>query len=233
MIFKTLHPPGLYSLTALTLILLFSVSSLGLLSCEKDNYTKVDGVVRDKVTRAPLTNAYVEFVIYHSEVDPYNHSESQHVITDTNGNFSFQSYDPFDIYRVVKVGYYQKGVGSLVEPISQGKQNRVTIEMAPIDGFLKLNMENSTAAHDTIYVGVHSEMLEAELGLSYGFVIKKTVTVPVNTSRSLLIGLASGETVDIYWSFSPWAALPDISLSPGHGTANIIRGDTAVYNITY
>ena len=214
-------------------LLSFSVFLIGLFACDKDKTTVINGRVVDKITGAPLDEAFVEFWISHAENPAPNNYELRDLYTDANGEFTTHDNDPISVYWVLKVGYLPKGLGTPVVPIEQGKENDVTIEMIPKDGVLKLNLENNTGIHDTVYVGIYSALQDSELGLSFGFIVNHPFEVPNMTSRSIILNLASEETIDIYWGYFPWPSNSSIKLTPDHGSVYVNRSDTTSFNISF
>ncbi len=212
---------------------LLSVFLIGLAACYKDTTTVINGRVVDKVTGDPLVDAYVDFWVSHKENPAPNNYEIRVLYTDANGEFSIHDADPIQVYWVLKAGYLPKGLGTPVVAVEQGKVNNVTIEMIPKDGVLKLNLENNTGIHDTIYVGVYSALQHSELGLSYGFIVNYPFAVQSMSSRNVIINLASEETIDIYWGYFPWPSNSSIKLTPDHGSVHVIRNDTTSFNISF
>jgi hypothetical protein len=208
---------------------------LGLYAChkDKDKTTVIHGTVVDKVTGERIDSAYVEIRIAHNDIPFPNNYEIKNTYTDKNGKFAFQSDNPVSIFLVLKDGYLPKGLGTIVVPITQGQSNEVTIEMTPKDGILKLNYENNTGLHDTLYVAVYSALQESELNLSYGIIANLPVSVMNMSSNSTVFNLASEEVIDIYWAFSPWTNSSSIKLAPKHDSVFISRNDTTTFSISF
>ncbi|MDX1911921.1 MAG: hypothetical protein SFV22_10570 [Saprospiraceae bacterium] len=195
----------------------------------KEKTTLVNGRVVDKHTGQAIDSAVVVFRIT-SKDDPYNTRDIS-VYSDHDGRFYFESELSLGIYWVIKEGYLQKGVGTHVVDIEQHKMNDIVIEMIPKDGFLSINCINSTGSEDTLYLGIYSGLQDSELGLTNGVMARDTVIVGNNSTVSRLTGLASGETVEIYWDFIP---LPFyITEAPNRGSAIIVREDTAAFDIFF
>ncbi|MBK6997889.1 MAG: hypothetical protein IPH31_24525 [Lewinellaceae bacterium] len=56
-------------------MLSFSLFLIGLVACDKDKTTVINGKVVDKITGAPLDEAFVEFWISHDDVPAPNNYE--------------------------------------------------------------------------------------------------------------------------------------------------------------
>lgn len=197
------------------------------LSCHKS--TIVNGLLVDKKTELPIDSATIEYDVYHSK-DSYVPYITH---TDQNGKFSFEDEGQIYIYTILANNYVPKGMGTHIADIRKGKVNDIVVSMAPIDGKLKVKFTNVNGLSDTLYFAVHSPVLESELEISLGYFVDHFIEVPANATREIYINAASEETVDIYWSFSPWLTHLEIKHGPGHGSVYIVPKDTSSFDISF
>jgi len=212
------------------LLLAFFLSFMGLVACHKDKTTNINGTVVDKVTGEPIDSASILISIYHEKIPPPNNYEYNYLRSNELGKFSFASSLPISIRDVTKEGYLSKGIGGNKPTVIQSEVNDITLEMIPKDGWLKLGL-NNTGQSDTIYIGVYSPLKQEEFG-DWPVVVANThFFVQSMSSQNVILNLASEQIIDIYWGFSP---LPvPFATAPFHGTSQIIRNDTTVFNITF
>jgi hypothetical protein len=210
------------------MLTLCSIASIGLFSCSKDPLTTVNGTVVNKITGEPIGGATISFRI---ENENNQYSEYKYLSTNHNGEFVFTHNKPIQIYDVLKKDYLPKGPGADIPSIVRGEINDIKIELVPKDGMLKLNINNNSGVLDTIYVGIYSPFQEAEFGPSNGVIFRELFNLDGLTSLDKVLSLASEETIDIYWAFSP---LPfDITTVPLHDSIYVTRNDTTSFTISF
>ena len=128
---------------------------LALSSCHKETKpTVVNGTVVDKKTGAGIDHAVVTFSIYHQNNEPDFPYQFVEVATDVNGKFSYENSSPTQLFDIYKKGFLEKGPGGVHTPIILHEINDITIPLIPIDGILRLNIENLLGQHDSIFIGI-------------------------------------------------------------------------------
>jgi hypothetical protein len=138
------------------------LSLLFLLAACKEKDTVINGRVIDKHTGDPIPEVQITFAISHGE--PGLHAPVT-IFSDENGQFSapqMEGATGIEVFEMKKAGYLGKGGGNKVVDIKQGAVNDVTIPMIPIDGILKIEIENLTGQEDTVYFGAYSEITYSE-----------------------------------------------------------------------
>lgn len=102
--------------------------------------------------------------------------------------------------------------------------------MTPIDGVLRLKINNSTIDPETIFLGVYSPNLDKENFLSYGFALKDSLILDPIDMQFRILNLASEDSIGIYWGFT---SLPfDIKTLPFHEYVSVTRNDTTTITIS-
>jgi hypothetical protein len=207
-----------------------SVLLSSLMACKKD--TVVHGKVVDKVTGEGVSGVRVEWIEYEElNKPPFWYQKEHSVTSDGNGEFQLFSEDlSITITALKSTGHLSKTFG--FPKIKKGKVNSTNIEMIPIDGVLLLSFNNASQ-NDTIYLAIYSPLLAIELPLSSGFSVNRKIYVKNMSSMQYSpLPLASEQTVNIYWSLTPWPTTSAISLSPNSGSVYITRGDTTHFQIS-
>jgi len=214
-------------------LLSFSVFLIGLVACDKDKTTVINGRVVDKHTGIPIASAQVFFTVYHKGNLPPNDYEYPSVYTDGNGEFNFNSNKPIQIFEVDKVGYLQKGQSSDLQEIIQEEINEVVVQLIPIDGLLRLSIENITGQFDSIFIGIYSPFLDTETDFSNGNVSFEKPSIPFSIGTTYIkdIPIASRETIQIYWTnHKPPLS---ISLFPYKDSIFIKSNEVTLFNISF
>ncbi|MBN8678114.1 MAG: carboxypeptidase regulatory-like domain-containing protein [Chitinophagales bacterium] len=203
------------------------VLTLFFVACDKTpKETTINGVVLDKITGEPIAGASVAIRIYHNSIQiPYSY---EYVTTDQNGKFNFHSNEQLQIYDVTKPGFIPRNSG--IPIIKQEELNDVEILVTPIDGVLRLKINNSTIDPETIFLGVYSPNLDKENFLSYGFALKDSLILDPIDMQFRILNLASEDSIGIYWGFT---SLPfDIKTLPFHEYVSVTRNDTTTFTIS-
>jgi hypothetical protein len=217
----------IYALPALSLLFLLSACR------EKD--TVINGRVIDKHTGAPIPEVRITFAISHGE--PGLHAPVT-VFSGENGQFSapqMEGATGIEVFEMKKAGYLGKGGGNKVVDINQGAVNDVEIFMIPIDGILKIEIENLTGQQDTVYFGLYSEITYSEKNTTLGYVSPPQPSLPFGLGQTYkkYVSLPSGEYALIYWSFYriPYPARL-LDYAPFRDSILILKGDTTSLKIS-
>ena len=217
-------------ISPLAFLLLF----LSLTACWNKG-TVVHGRVVDKVTGEGLDSILVEW--YEFEL-PYNITDQDAIYTDANGEFQISSEEyNIDISWVKDEkksssrAYMSIFNGAGLPKIKKNKFNEVEIGLIPMDGVLKVTI-NNTSAKDTVYVAVFGPSIASQVPVSHGFYLNRPVEVLSMTTTTITpIYMPSKEPVNIYWSLTPWATATPVTMSPNNGFVEILQGDTTYFQI--
>lgn len=201
----------------------------------RDKDTVVHGRVVDKVTGEGLDSVLVEW--YEFEL-PYNITDQNAIYTDANGAFQISSEeDNIAIFGVADKrksssrAYMAIFHGAGLPKIKKNEFNEVEIGLIPMEGVLKLTI-NNTSAKDTIYVAVFGPSIASQVPVSLGYYLNRPIEVLSMTSNTVTpIYMPSKEPVNIYWSLTPWPTALSIMMSPGNGFVEILQGDTTYFQI--
>lgn len=211
------------------------LSLLFLLAACKEKDTVINGRVIDKHSGVPIPEVQIEFAISHG--DPRYH-EYATVFSDENGQFTSPERDNvsgIEVFRMKKSGYLEKGLGTKIVDIKQGAVNDVTIPMIPIDGILKIEIENLTGQEDTVYFGMYSEIRYSEQNITLGHISPPQPSLPFGLGQTYkkYVSLPSGEYALIYWSFYkiPFPARL-LDYAPFRDSVLVLKGDTTSLKVS-
>jgi len=199
----------------------------GLQACGKKD-TIIHGVVTDADTGISLAEAVIFYGVWSGSQFMGTYS----IVTEEDGkyNIELKHQEYFSGLTVEKVGYVPKlGLGT---SYVNGTVNDIETKLYPKNGILKLVLENTSSKDDSLYVRIFSPIMDAEYGISKGFIFYTPIHVQGISEHITLIRLASEETIDIYWGKD---AIPasQILLAPNHDSVYVTRMDTTTLKISF
>ena len=200
---------------------------LGALSCGKeDTPTVINGIVTDRKTGETVEGA----LIYMTGKKKGNSGQDEFFThacprTDANGVFSCTIQGDYSSSEVTKNGYvdYEKFLA-----IGNGEDNNVNISLVPRDGFLRLQIENNTGQHNTLYASVYSHTVTTE-GRKNTYWSGEVINIyPLLLNQGEIytevIDLPSPEIVQIRWGFGQTTLVDSIM---------VVTNDTTTYLLSY
>ena len=187
-------------ITRLVFLLYFVIFLFLFLQCKKeDNSTNIfTGQVTNKKTGAPVANANV--LAYTSSSSPPNQ-----LIKDYSTKTNAQGYytmaipgeDQFTFSEVFKTGYLPKIYPAKYSYLVRGDSHIVDVQLIPLDGHLRLVINNATGQHDSLYVAIYNKTVFDEgLGLDgpgWPVVLSK------GNASSKVFDFPADESVSVYW----------------------------------
>lgn len=201
---------------------------LGLGACEKGN-TIINGTITDAKTGLPIQGASISYGVFEG---PKSVGAVEQ-FTDNDGKFTIETGNRanFSGLTIMKTGYVKKqGFGTTY---TSGTTNNIAIIMYPKDGILKLIVKNTSSQTDSIYVGAYSPIQDAEYDISQGIAAYHPFVIQGMMQEFITFKMASEETVDIYWGFTPMTTNASIKSFPFHDSKYIGQNDTTVFNISF
>jgi len=174
------------------------------LACKKeDNSTNIfTGQVTNKKTGAPVANANV--LAYTSSSSPPNQ-----LIKDYSTKTNAQGYytmvipgeDQFTFSEVFKTGFLPKIYPAKYSYLVRGDSHLVDVQLIPLDGHLRLVINNATGQHDSLYVAIYNKTVFSEYGYGPNASGWPVALLKGDTYIKAL-DFPSQEPVDIYWNFN-------------------------------
>jgi hypothetical protein len=213
--------------------LLLSAFSILLFCCGKDvSPTVINGRVTDKKTGEPIEGASIN-IDFQTERTESGSIKTDHdyagFSTDAQGKFEYiYEADYTRTYsEVYKKNYATYGP---LKTIKGGSSN-LDIKLAPIDGILKLELENQTGQYNFIYVIIESPSFIASRGLIAKFFTDMfPVPLPIAGKHVEYFNLPSEEFAKIHWGFSHFTSF---TTSEFRDSVYLTLHDTTAYKITY
>lgn len=173
-----------------------------LLGCKKeDNSTNIfTGKVTDKKTGVPVANANV--LAYTSSSSP-PHQLLKDYSTKTNAQgyytMTIPGEDQFTFSEVIKSGYLPKIYPAKSSYLVRGDSHIVDVQLIPIDGHLRLIVNNVTGQYDSIYVTIYNKTVFDE-GFGLDGPGWPVVLLKGNSFRKIF-DFPADEVVSMYWDF--------------------------------
>lgn len=206
-----------------------------LTACNKAPATTIlNATVTDIKTGMPIEDAKID-CDFHWETTQHGsligHHEFTQLKSDQNGKFSVVITDekPLSILTVKAENHHFKHSSyNLDFDLKEGEANDVSIQMIPIDGALRVQVENQTGQHDSIWFYVTSptriqEKFENLKPLQYPSTLTK------GQSDSAFFPMTTEEMATIHWAFKkPSVAGPAFSES-----IFLAKNDTTIFNLKY
>lgn len=214
-----------FSLLSLLLLLFLSVS------CGREALppTIIKGTVTDKKTGAPIRGAIAYFYFLYDGYDGTEYSDSKTLRTDSDGKFSLEQdseYKSTDSY-VSHDGYISKQ--SVL--FYKGIENVIDLKMLPVDGVLKLEIQNLNHQYDSIYVIFENPSYVAEAGyLKEIFLDEFPLVLHQDSTYIKYLPLPSEEYTKIHWGFSYFTSLEKAVF---RDSVYLTLHDTTTYKIDY
>lgn len=200
---------------------------LGLLACDKDKTTTINGVIVDAKTGLPLTGVVINFGLYAAN----EQRGSYQLKSDVNGkvSFSLAHDEAFSGFEMLKTGYVPKF--QLGTTYTNGIENDIVIVMHPRDAILRLIYENTSGQEKLIYMQAQSPTFSAEYGLLPYLITQPYPYICQPNKRDTVDYLfTSDERIDVFWGFNYYEK---VSQAPFNDTLSLSRGDTAIFIINF
>jgi hypothetical protein len=216
-----------------TSLLLLSATSVLLFSCGKgDSPTVINGRVTDKKTGEPIEGAAID-IDFQTERTESGSMKTDHdyvgLSTDAQGEFQY-TYEA-DYTRTYSE-LYKKSYG-VYGPLKiiKGRVSNLDIKLAPIDGVLKLELENQSGQYNSIYVIIENPSFIASRGfLGMVFTDVFPVPLPITGKHIEYFSLPSEEFTKIHWGFSYFTSSSGSSFKD---SVFLSLNDTAIYKLAY
>ncbi len=205
---------------------------LALMSCGKDDDpTVVKGRITDRKTGEPIEGASILV----GGKKPATHGQDGFFVqpctnSNASGGFTCIIEGYFTSSQIDKVGYVTKKNG--IKGIENGEENNIEINLAPRDGTLKLEIQNMSGQHDTLYAYIYSVTEDIEANGFYAYTAIKQYPLVINQGEtySETFHLASPEMIEIRWGFEqpPYQIKP-----PFQDSILVATNDTVTYILSY
>jgi len=209
--------------------ILFLLVHLSFLSCKKEGSpTVITGTVTNKTTGEPVQWAflycYYTFGERPRDISSFSDNEGKYKLEIPHGHsFSFSN--------AYKEGFLPKVGPTKGYDILTGETNVVDIALIPNDGFLRVNLQNDSPLHDSLYLYFFNPINAAQFAIG-AWVTPKGLpfVVPAGGSYQAVFGFPSEVFTTFYWGtqkFSPGAD------SPLRDSVFLPRNDTLDFTIHF
>ena len=215
-----------------TFLAAFLLSFFCLSSCDKGPVvTIINATIKDSKTGSPVVDAKIECDFYWETTSQGNlmgHRDYKFFNSDKDGKFSFSYNDeqPLSILSIYKDGYqYKQTSYNLDLPIKKGEENDITIQLIPKDGALRIQLQNQTGLHDSIWFYVTSPTVIKEKFIKLS-PEKEPVVLQAGQSATVIFPMTTEEMATIHWFFKkPSFAVRD--------SVFLTKNNTTVFNLKF
>lgn len=213
-------------------IILLSALAVMSLHCKSDpapqTITYLTIQVVDDVTSGPLGNVNSTIQLYNTVT---GFSNPIYSTTKPDGKINLQFFEEvrLEYMNCEREGYVGKYVATVV--YTAGDSNLVETRMSRYDGVIRLDVENTSAATDSLYFTLRSGVVIRESGNQNDqFSGDYPIIIQPGEQKTYHIITVAEDAVSLYWS---WDNMESIALIPFRNVVIPPRGDTLVYKVTH
>jgi len=212
-------------------VILLSALAVMSLCCKSDPepqaITYLTIQVVDDVTGGPLGNVNSTILFFNTTT---GFSNPVYATTRPDGKINLQFFEEvrLEYMNCELEGYVGKYVANVV--YTAGDSNLVEARMSRYDGAIRLDVENTSAATDSLYFTLRSGVVIRESGNENDqFKGDYPIIVQPGEQKTYHIQTVAEDAVSIFWS---WDNTESIALIPFRHVVIPPRGDTLVYKVT-